>query len=90
MLAGMGGGLIIATSSAITQLIVPDEFRGRMSSLQLVIWGTMPVGTVPLGAIANVAGAPTALTVSGTVGLCLVALAIAGLPTFAGCNVELA
>ncbi len=80
MLAGMGGGLIIATSSAITQLIVPDEFRGRMSSLQLVIWGTMPVGTIPLGAIATAAGAPTALTVSGAVGLCLVAFAIAGLP----------
>ena len=80
MLAGLGGGLIMATSSAITQLIVPDEFRGRMSSVQLVIWGLMPVGTLPLAAIATAAGAPAALTVSGALGMSLVAIAIAGLP----------
>ena len=80
MLAGMGGGMIMATSSAITQLIVSDEFRGRMSSVQLVIWGLMPVGTLPLAAIATAAGAPAALTVSGALGMALVAIAIAGLP----------
>ena len=80
MLAGMGGGMIMATSSAITQLIVSDEFRGRMSSVQLVIWGLMPVGTLPLAAIATAAGAPAALTVSGALGMVLVAIAIAGLP----------
>ena len=80
MLAGIGGGLIMATSAAITQLIVPDEFRGRMSSVQLLIWGLMPVGTLPLAAIASAAGLPFALTVFGSVGLALVVIAILGLP----------
>ena len=80
MLAGIGGGLIMATSAAITQLIIPDEFRGRMSSVQLLIWGLMPVGTLPLAAIASAAGLPFALTVFGSVGLALVVIAILGLP----------
>jgi len=81
MLAGIGGGLIMATGSAITQLIVPDEFRGRISSVQLVIWGLMPVGTLPLAAIANAAGVPVALTVSGALSVAFVVVAAAVLPS---------
>ncbi|MBA2454449.1 MAG: MFS transporter, partial [Chloroflexia bacterium] len=66
----------MAQNNTIIQLMVADEYRGRVMSVYLMTFGLMPFGTLPMGALAEALGAPTA--VAGHAILCtLVVLFVA-------------
>ncbi|HEY3109736.1 MAG TPA: MFS transporter [Chloroflexota bacterium] len=68
--AGCASSVYQATNNTLLQTIVPDALRGRVISAYNLTWGLMPLGTLPLGWLADQAGAPLAVGVAG--GLCLV------------------
>jgi MFS family permease len=51
--------------SAILQLRLPDELRGRVMGIYGLVWELMPVGGLIAGAIAEFAGAPVAVGFGG-------------------------
>jgi MFS family permease len=72
LLAALGGAGIIFTTSSNTllQLMVPDELRGRVMSLNvLLIGGSTPIGGVLIGAMSNTLGVSVALVTCAV--LCL-------------------
>lgn len=73
VLAGASGITATVTANTRLQLLTPDEYRGRVLSLMvLLMGGTTPIGAVLLGAIADAAGIRVGLLVFG-------ALAVGGL-----------
>src|SRR5262249_40718137 len=63
--AGLGMIRFTATTNTLIQLLVDDEYRGRVMGLHTVMFlGMAPVGSLVLGAIAQPFGARTALLVS--------------------------
>lgn len=72
-------------SNTALQTIVPDALRGRVMSLYtLVLLGLMPIGSLLLGAIADVVGAAVAIGLGGTAWLAVVALAVLTRPVVRG------
>ena len=65
--------------SALLQMVVPDEMRGRVLSFQTATWGLTGVSGFHMGAIAAAVGAPVAIAVGGTI---VVINAIRVAPTF--------
>ena len=69
-LAGYGMIRYTATTNTLLQLLVDDRYRGRVMGLHTVMFlGTAPAGSLLLGALAERAGAPVAVVVSGAVSL---------------------
>ena len=64
MLLSVGMMTFFATSSATVQSIVPDKFRGRVSSIYTMAFGTLPLGSLLAGALASRLGAPTATLIA--------------------------
>lgn len=73
ILAGISAcsSVLMVLNNTVLQEIVPDHLRGRVMSAYMITWGTMPLGAVPLGAIAARLGTPTAMLVGGA--CCVVA-----------------
>ena len=74
---GIGGSSASVGIRTAIQLMVPDDFRGRVMSL----WGmthtaVRPLGEMQFGAMAAVAGAPFALTLGGVAVLVFAALVV--------------
>ena len=55
----------MTTISTILQMNLPDQLRGRVMSIYGLAWELMPVGGIIAGAIAEYAGAPTAVGFGG-------------------------
>ena len=71
--AGAGGVLLMASSNTLVQTFVEDDKRGRVMSLfTMAFTGTVPLGNLAAGAIANRVGAANTLMFSGLT--CLVAV----------------
>lgn len=49
---------------------IPDEFRGRITGMYLLVWGLLPLGSLLMGSAADWLGAPVAVGMGG--GVCLV------------------
>jgi len=50
---------------SLRQAITPDHLRGRVNaSMRFVMWGTMPIGSVLGGGLAEVIGMHTTLTLA--------------------------
>jgi hypothetical protein len=65
-IVGMSIVLVVATCNTMIQISVDDEVRGRVSSVFTMTWlGSMPVGALLMGAIAEYSGVSTALLLSG-------------------------
>ena len=65
--AGITGITATVTANTRLQLLTPDVFRGRVSSLfVLLMGGTTPIGALLLGGIAEVWGIRAGLSVFGT------------------------
>jgi MFS family permease len=64
-----------SSNNTILQTTVPDELRGRVTSIAMLAWGLAPLGTLTAGALADVIGAPTTVTLLGaaTVGFAVFA-----------------
>ena len=64
-------------SGATVQLVVSDEFRGRVSSLTAMSMGLFPLGSLVFGGIAQAHGAQTATAAAGvTLAVCTVLLSL--------------
>lgn len=70
---GIASQFYMTIISAILQLRLPDELRGRVMGIYGLVWELMPVGGLIAGGIAEVAGAPVAV---GFGGIMVAALAI--------------
>ncbi|MBI4314422.1 MAG: MFS transporter [Chloroflexi bacterium] len=68
LLVGMGMVLITTITGTIVLIIVPDEFRGRVNSLVVLIYLGAPfIGGLPVGYVAQHWSAPVALSLSAAV-----------------------
>lgn len=75
--AGAADTVSVITRGALVQLETPDEYRGRVSSVEHVVGAGAPeVGNFRAGALASVVSAPMVLVIGGVtaaVGVCVVA-----------------
>lgn len=72
MVIGAGMLVVVTGTSTILQIIVEDEKRGRVMSLfTMSFMGTVPVGSLAAGAVADRIGAPLTLALAG--GCCALA-----------------
>ena len=67
MVASVGTMMFLSTTSATIQTIVPDAFWGRVASLYMLTWGTLPLGSLLAGSLAQRFSAPMATLVAGVV-----------------------
>jgi MFS family permease len=75
MLGGWGMVSYLALANSFIQMSVPDELRGRVMSLySFVFLGTVPIGNVIMGAVADRIGTTHAVTVGGII--CITAAAV--------------
>ncbi|MEX1158364.1 MAG: MFS transporter [Thermomicrobiales bacterium] len=72
--AGLMSAAYMAINQTVLQLKVDDDVRGRVLSIYLLTWGMLPLGQLPLGALADRFGAPSATVIA-----CAVALGCVGL-----------
>lgn len=71
-MVGVGWGfmILVNTANVLIQTLVRDELRGRVMSLYaLTFLGFMPLGALIAGAVAEVAGEPTAVAAGALVSL---------------------
>lgn len=76
-IGGLGGAGYTAMQSTLIYLSSPPELRARMMGVMSVFIGTAPIGFLHVGWLADVFGAPAAVTImsmEGLVGLLLVYL----------------
>jgi MFS family permease len=68
-LAATGFTLVIclATGQTLLNLIVPDEYRGRVLSMWSMIWSLEAITILPAGWLADQAGAPLTVMICGIV-----------------------
>ena len=62
---GFANALLMSLNQTILQQTVPDHLRGRVMSVYMLTWGLMPLGTLPIGMIAQTHGTPAAIFVGG-------------------------
>ena len=70
----VGSMLFMTTNNTVIQASLPDEYRGRVMAVMMMSFGLMPLGVIPVTAVADAAGAPVA--VMGASALMLVTLFI--------------
>lgn len=81
VLAGFGMMVQNAGSNTILQTIVDDDKRGRvMSFYTIALMGTVPFGSLAVGALANKLGAPNTMLITGTICIFASAIFISRLP----------
>lgn len=70
-LVGMGfcQAIYMAMIQTIMQLVSSTRMRGRVLSIWMLGWGLTPVGLLPISALAENIGTPTAMIVSGGVAI---------------------
>ena len=77
-IAGAADTLTVMYRGSMVQTVTPDEFRGRVSSVEYIIGtGGAPLGNVESGTVASLT-TPTISAVSGGVGCFVIAALIAG------------
>jgi hypothetical protein len=76
--AGAADTLTVTFRSSMVQTVTPDEFRGRVSSVEYIIGtGGAPLGNVESGTVASLTS-PVVSAISGGLG-CLALAALIGL-----------
>ncbi len=79
--AGTGGVLLMASSNTLVQTFVEDDKRGRVMSLfTMAFTGTVPLGNLVAGAVADKVGSAATLRMSGVICLGIVAIFYRKLP----------
>jgi predicted MFS family arabinose efflux permease len=59
--AGMLGAAFMSGNNALVQHRVSDDVRGRVMGAYMLTWGLMPLGSLPMGMIADRIGTPVAV-----------------------------
>jgi MFS family permease len=62
---GLGEMSYWSANNTVLQTVVPDELRGRVTSIYMLTWGVAPLGTLTAGALADLMGAPATITLMG-------------------------
>jgi len=74
ILGNIGAMIFQVTNNTIIQANVPDEYRGRIMSVLMMSFGTMPLGVVPVTIAADIWGAPKAIVGSQIIAVVVVLL----------------
>jgi MFS family permease len=72
LLIGVGesmAGVYQTLYKVLLQDKIPDELRGRITGMYVLVWGLLPLGSLGMGAVADRLGAPLAVGLGG--GICL-------------------
>jgi predicted MFS family arabinose efflux permease len=64
---GFANAMLMSLNQTILQQTVPDHLRGRVMSVYMLTWGLMPLGTLPIGMLAQSHGTPAAIFAGGVV-----------------------
>jgi MFS family permease len=64
LIADVFANVFNTTNGTAIQVLIPDEVRGRVMSLMMMTFGLTPLGTVPVGALAQAFGAPIAVAIA--------------------------
>jgi len=80
-LAGMLGAAFMSGNNALVQHRVTDDVRGRVMGAYMLTWGLMPLGSLPMGMIADRIG--TSVAVAGGAIISSVLTVILGLTSSA-------
>lgn len=67
ILIGAAGSSFYAINNTILQMNSDERMRGRVMSVYSMISGLQPLALLPIGALAEVAGAPLSVTLSGAI-----------------------
>lgn len=73
-LAGVLGAAFMSGNNAMIQHRVSDEVRGRVMGAYMLTWGFMPLGSLPMGMVADRVGIGTAVAVGAIVSSALAAI----------------
>ncbi|MFN0092552.1 MAG: MFS transporter [Acidimicrobiales bacterium] len=79
-LSSLSNGLFGATQGVLVMTSVSSELRGRALGLLSMAIGALPVGMIVLGEVAEVIGAPAAITISSLTGAVLTLVWLARRP----------
>jgi MFS family permease len=74
-LVGAASNACMVANNTLLQSNTHDRLRGRVMSVYMMMWGLMPLGTVPAGALADLMGVPFVLSLQGGL-LVLILLAL--------------
>jgi len=77
---GLANQVYMTTIISILQLKVPDQLRGRVMSIFGLTWDLTPVGGTIAGTIAEFAGAPVAVAISGFMVMAMASMVAVYLP----------
>lgn len=81
LVVGWGAMVQNATANTLVQSIVPDEIRGRvMSVYMLVFFGSMPFGSLQMGALAQVLGPSVGIAIGAAVALAFAVFTLLAVP----------
>ncbi|MDA0815281.1 MAG: MFS transporter [Chloroflexi bacterium] len=73
LIAGNVGAMLFqVTNNTVVQARVPDQYRGRVMSVLMMSFGTMPLGVLPVSLAADAWGAPIAVVASQVVALTVI------------------
>jgi MFS family permease len=64
-LVGAAGNACMVTNNTLLQANSHDRLRGRVMSVMMMMWGLMPLGTLPAGALADAMGVPFVIGLEG-------------------------
>ena len=65
ILVGATGNACMVVNNTLLQANVDDEFRGRVMSVYMLMWGFSPLGTIPAGALSDLLGVRFVVTLQG-------------------------
>ena len=65
ILVGMGNNAAMVCNQTLVQVNCEDQYRGRVMSTYMMMWGLTPLGTLPAGALADKFGVPAVFAGQG-------------------------
>jgi len=64
LIANVFSSVFGTLNNTAIQVLIPDSVRGRVSSFMMMSFGITPLGTLPMAAVAERYGAPTAVAIA--------------------------
>ena len=65
VVVGAASNACMVSTNCLLQVHSDERMRGRVMSVYMMIWGLMPLGTLPAGALADRSGVPLVVTLQG-------------------------
>jgi hypothetical protein len=65
VLTGALNNILMVLNNALLQTYTDADYRGRVLSVYMLMWGLTPLGTLPAGAISDRVGVPLVIGVQG-------------------------